>query len=126
MTGWERLFGALAAGFGLVAVALGAFGAHALQERLEPRALEVFETGVRYQMFHAVALLAVALLVARHGGQLLVASGWSFTAGIVIFSGSLYLLAMTGVGRWGAVTPVGGVAFLAGWLLLAVFFVRGS
>ena len=66
MTGWERLFGALGAGFGLLAVALGAFGAHALQERLEPRALEVFETGVRYQMFHAVALLAVALLVARH------------------------------------------------------------
>lgn len=126
MTGWERLFGALGAGFGLLAVALGAFGAHALQERLEPRALEVFETGVRYQMFHAVALLAVALLVARHGGSLVVASGWSFTAGIVIFSGSLYLLAMTGVGRWGAVTPVGGAAFLAGWLLLAIFFVRGS
>lgn len=107
--------GALLAG---VAVALGAFGAHALRARLEPRDLEIFETAVRYQMYHALALLAVAWLISRQAPGA-GAAGWSFVVGVALFSGSLYLMVATGH-RWlGAVTPLGGVAFLAGWLLLA-------
>lgn len=101
-----------------LAVALGAFGAHALRQRLSTEMLSIFETGVRYQFYHALALLAVAWLSERHPGNLVQASGWAFTLGIVIFSGSLYLLSATGV-RWlGAITPIGGLAFLAGWALL--------
>ena len=109
---------------GALSVALGAFGAHALRARLDPRALEIFETAVRYQSTHAVALLAVALLLARRPTALLAASGWAFTAGILIFSGSLYLLSLTGVGRWGAVAPIGGTALILGWVLLALGGVR--
>lgn len=111
------LIGALA---GFLAVALGAFGAHALRERLSPEMLAVFETGVRYQMYHALAILFVALLMPRMGGWLVVSAGWLFTAGIVLFSGSLYALALTGVTTLGAITPIGGLAFLAGWACLAV------
>lgn len=104
---------------GGLAVALGAFGAHALRSHLEPRDLEIFETGVRYQMYHALALLAAAWLldkgITQAGG-----AAWGFTIGTVIFSGSLYLMVFTGQ-RWlGAVTPIGGVAFLAGWAMLAI------
>lgn len=107
--------GALLAG---VAVALGAFGAHALRARLEPRDLEIFETAVRYQMYHGLALLAVAWLISRQAPGA-GAAAWSFVVGVALFSGSLYLMVATGQ-RWlGAVTPLGGVAFLAGWLLLA-------
>ncbi len=105
---------------GALSVALGAFGAHALRASLDPRALEIFETAVRYQSTHAVVLLAVALLLARRPTALLAASGWAFTAGILIFSGSLYLLSLTGVGRWGAVAPIGGSALILGWVLLAL------
>ena len=105
---------------GLTGVALGAFGAHALRARLPADMLAVFETGVRYQMYHAAAILAVALALARSGGWLMAAAGWCFTAGIVLFSGSLYLLAVTGAGALGAVTPLGGVAFLLGWACLAL------
>ena len=96
---------------------LGAFGAHGLKGRLSPDMLAVFETGVRYQMYHALALLALAALAPRFdvGGL----TGWLFVGGIVLFSGSLYLLAFTGVRVLGAVTPLGGVCFLAGWALLA-------
>ena len=111
------LFGAV---FGFLGVAFGAFGAHALRARLSPDMLAVFETGVRYQMYHALALLLVAAIIPRLGGWLVVAAGWLFTAGIVLFSGSLYLLALTGVTVLGAVTPVGGLAFLAGWACLAI------
>ncbi len=105
---------------GFLAVALGAFGAHALRQRLSPEMLSVFETGVRYQFYHALALFAVAWLGERHPGSLVQASGWAFTLGIVIFSGSLYLLSATGT-RWlGAITPIGGLAFLLGWVLLFV------
>ena len=104
----------------MIAVAAGAFGAHALRERLSPNLLVVFETGARYQMYHALALLAVAWAVDRWGGALIAWGGWLFVAGTVVFSGSLYLLALTGQRMFGAVTPVGGVAFLAGWLALAV------
>lgn len=120
----ERTLAALGAAFAFLGVALGAFAAHALQERLTPRGLEVFETGVRYQMFHALALLALALVVARWPGGLATWAGWAFTAGILLFSGSLYLLAVTGLRAWGAVTPVGGVAFLVGWALLLAHFLR--
>lgn len=102
----------LGAGLMFLAVGLGAFGAHALKSRLEPDMLAVFETGVRYQVYHALALL---LLAALHGPS---RAGWCFTAGIAFFSGSLYLLALTGVRKWGAVTPIGGLFFLAGWLIV--------
>jgi uncharacterized membrane protein YgdD (TMEM256/DUF423 family) len=111
------LIGALA---GFLAVAFGAFGAHALRSRLSPDMLAVFETGVRYQMYHALALLLVAVAAARFGGWMVSAAGWLFTAGILLFSGSLYALALTGVTTLGAITPIGGLAFLVGWALLAI------
>jgi uncharacterized membrane protein YgdD (TMEM256/DUF423 family) len=114
-----RLFWILGCTFALLAVAAGAFGAHALRERLPETMLAIFETGVRYQMYHALGLLAAALLVARVPSGAGAAAGWLFTVGIVIFSGSLYILVLSGVRTWGAVTPIGGVAFIAGWVLLA-------
>jgi len=111
------LAGAIA---GLIGVAFGAFGAHGLRGRLTPEMLAVFETGVRYQMYHALALLLTAALLPRMPGKAMIAAGWLFTGGIVLFSGSLYLLAVTGVTVLGAITPLGGVAFLAGWLALIV------
>jgi uncharacterized membrane protein YgdD (TMEM256/DUF423 family) len=116
----ERLFFRLGALFALAAVAAGAFGAHALRDRLTPERLAVFETGARYQMYHALGLIAVAWALTRWPGQLPVWAGWLFVAGTVLFSGSLYLLALTGIRWWGAVTPLGGVAFLSGWLCLAI------
>ncbi len=111
------MLGAASAALG---VAAGAFGAHALRARVEPRMLEVFETGARYQMYHALALVAVALLLARTPGvRLVTASGWLFVAGTVLFSGSLYAMALTGVSALGAITPVGGGCFIAGWVCLA-------
>jgi uncharacterized membrane protein YgdD (TMEM256/DUF423 family) len=116
----DRLFATLGSLSAFVAVAAGAFGAHALRSRLQPDLLAVFETGARYQMYHALALLAVAWAVSRWPGPWPARAGWLFVAGTVLFSGSLYALALSGV-RWlGAVTPLGGVAFLAGWLCLAL------
>jgi uncharacterized membrane protein YgdD (TMEM256/DUF423 family) len=109
------LVGAVA---GFLAVAFGAFGAHALRARLSPEMLAAFETGVRYQMYHALAIIAVGLMMARSGGWLFSTAGWLFTAGIVLFSGSLYVLAVTGVTTFGAITPIGGLLFLAGWACL--------
>lgn len=120
MTRLFVLLGALSAG---IAVAAGAFGAHALRARLEPRLLEVFETGARYQMYHALALVAVAWVISRlPAGAAGPAhwSGWLFVAGTLVFSGSLYAMALTGVRALGAITPIGGVCFIAGWLALAV------
>jgi len=116
----DRVFGFAGALSALVAVAAGAFGAHALRARLSPDLLAVFETGARYQMYHALALLAVAwLAAARPGANSVVWAGGLFLLGTVVFSGSLYTLALTGQ-RWlGAITPLGGVAFLAGWACLA-------
>lgn len=110
------LIGSLA---GALGVGLGAFGAHGLRGRLSPEMLAVFETGVRYEMYHALALLLVAALMSRMDGWLIHAAGWSFTIGIVLFSGSLYLLALTDVRILGAITPLGGVAFILGWAFLA-------
>ena len=117
----DRLFFGLGALSGAMAVALGAFGAHGLKTRLAAALLATFETGVRYQMYHALALLAVAWAVTRwSGSNLPAAAGWLFVAGTVLFSFSLYLLALTGQ-RWlGAITPLGGVAFVAGWVCLAL------
>jgi uncharacterized membrane protein YgdD (TMEM256/DUF423 family) len=111
-----------AAIFGFLGVAFGAFGAHGLRERLSPEMMAVFEIGVRYQMYHVFALLAVAAAIAHFGrARLLLISGWSFIAGVLIFSGSLYALALTGTGMFGAITPIGGVGLLLGWACLAFF-----
>jgi uncharacterized membrane protein YgdD (TMEM256/DUF423 family) len=104
---------------GFLGVALGAFGAHALKDRLAPDMLAVFDTGVRYQMYHVFALLAAAWGWARWPSRAFTAAGWLFVAGMVVFCGSLYALAFTGVRALGAITPLGGLAFLAGWLCLA-------
>jgi uncharacterized membrane protein YgdD (TMEM256/DUF423 family) len=116
------VFGAVLAA---AAVAAGAFGAHALAARLTPDRLATWEIAARYHMYHALALVLVGVLGERMQGPLLAASGWLFLAGIVIFGGTVYALAL-GAPRWlGAVTPVGGVAFIAGWLLLAWAVWRG-
>ena len=121
----DRTFAALGALSAGLAVAAGAFGAHALKGHLSPEDLAVFETGARYQMYHALALLAVAWAASRWPVPSVSAAGWLFVAGTVLFSGSLYALALSGI-RWlGAVTPLGGVAFLAGWACLAVGAWRG-
>ncbi|MEX2582910.1 MAG: DUF423 domain-containing protein [Gemmatimonadota bacterium] len=115
-----RTFWILGALLAFLAVAAGAFGAHALRERVAADLLPVFETGARYHMYHALALFAVAWASNQWPSALTSAAGWLFVLGIVIFSGSLYVLALTGI-RWlGAITPLGGVAFLAGWLCLAL------
>ena len=121
----------LGATFGLVGVALGAFGSHALRAKLSEERMATFETGVRYQMWHALALFAIVLvdgwrptsgpafyLAERGTGWPTLAAGWLFVAGIVLFSGSLYALALTGRRAWGAVTPSGGVCLLLGWALM--------
>jgi uncharacterized membrane protein YgdD (TMEM256/DUF423 family) len=117
MTRWFFLAGSVG---GFLGVAAGAFGAHALREILEPRMLEVFETAVRYQMLHSLALLAAGWVSSKAPGRFAVWSGGFFVGGIVLFSGSLYLLTLAGQ-RWaGAVTPLGGAALLAGWACLAL------
>ena len=116
----DRTFLALGALFAALAVAAGAFGAHGLRARLSPDMLAVFETGARYQMYHALGLIAVAWAAARWPQTSFALAGWCMVAGIVVFSGSLYLLSLTGQ-RWlGAITPLGGLAFMAGWVALAL------
>ena len=105
---------------GAMGVAFGAFGAHGLRSRVAPDLLAVFETGVRYHLIHALALVGVGFAAMRWSGPWLSAAGWLFLAGVIVFSGSLYVLVLTGA-RWlGAVTPLGGVSFILGWLALAV------
>lgn len=118
----ERTFVRLGALSAAIAVAAGAFGAHALRDRLAPDLLQVFETGARYQMYHALGLLAVAWAVGRAEGAGPRRAGWLFVLGTLLFSGSLYLLALTGVRALGAITPLGGIAWIAGWTLLALTF----
>lgn len=121
----DRLFLALGAISAFISVAAGAFGAHGLRSRLSPELLAVFETGARYEMYHALALCVVAWACTRWPGALVTASGVLFVVGTVLFSGSLYLLTLSGV-RWlGAITPIGGAAFLAGWACLAWAAWRG-
>jgi uncharacterized membrane protein YgdD (TMEM256/DUF423 family) len=135
-----RTFAVLGATSAALAVAAGAFGAHALRARLEPRMLDAFETGARYQMYHALALFAVAWLITRSvatghalgtidgatgaGMPFAVAAGWLFVAGTVLFSGSLYAIALSGVRGLGAITPLGGMCFIAGWISLAIAAAR--
>jgi uncharacterized membrane protein YgdD (TMEM256/DUF423 family) len=115
----DRIVFAVGSLLAALGVMLGAFGAHALKTRIPVDLLEVFETGVRYQMYHALGLMALAWAIYRWPGRRLGVAAWLLAAGTVIFSGTLVLLALTGA-RWlGAVTPVGGVLLIAGWLLAA-------
>jgi uncharacterized membrane protein YgdD (TMEM256/DUF423 family) len=115
----ERAFFVIGALAGLLAVGSGAFGAHALRGQLSPDRLEIYETAVRYHFYHALALLMAGYAAARWPGAAASAAGWLFLVGLLLFSGSLYALSLTGV-RWlGAITPFGGVAFIVGWLALA-------
>ena len=118
----DRTFLLIGSVLGFFGVVFGAFGAHALRSRLSVEMLAVFETAVRYQMYHTFAVLIVAAAIGRIGdASLLVMAGWFFFAGILLFSGSLYALALTNVGMLGALTPVGGLLFLIGWACLALF-----
>jgi uncharacterized membrane protein YgdD (TMEM256/DUF423 family) len=120
----DRFF-AMGAISAALAVLLGSFGAHALKVRLAPEQLATFETGVRYHLVHALGLLAAAWAIGRYGSGAALWGGWLLLAGTVLFSGSLYLLALSGV-RWlGLITPFGGVAFVVGWALLAMAALRG-
>jgi uncharacterized membrane protein YgdD (TMEM256/DUF423 family) len=121
-----KAFWTLGCIFAFLGVAGGAFGAHALRELLPQSLLAIFETGVRYQMYHSLALLLAAGALDRGSGRAARLAGWMFIAGILLFSGSLYLLATTGVLWLGAVTPLGGLAFLIGWCALAVAGWTGS
>ncbi|VVP09609.1 hypothetical protein PS903_03203 [Pseudomonas fluorescens] len=115
-----RGFLMLAAFFGFTGVALGAFAAHGLKSRLTAEYLAIFHTGVTYQLVHTLALLGVALLATQMPGRLITWAGASFTIGILLFSGSLYLLTMTGISKLGIITPFGGLAFLVGWFCLGL------
>lgn len=115
----DRFFFITGAVSAFLGVALGAFAAHGLKSRLAPDLFNIFEVGVRYHLYHALALFAVSWASSRWPGNAISTAGWLFLGGTIIFSGSLYLLSLTGV-RWlGAITPIGGAAFLLGWLLLA-------
>ncbi|MBC7825793.1 MAG: DUF423 domain-containing protein [Candidatus Parcubacteria bacterium] len=117
-----RVFLTIAALLGGSAVGFGAFGAHALKERLSERSLEIFETAARYQMYHALALLLVGVLMSRSQVEetFLTASGWAFIVGVVLFCGSLYALSFSGINWLGAVAPLGGLALMVGWAAIAV------
>lgn len=111
------LFSAAVAGF--FAVAIGAFGAHAIRDHLDAYRMGVYQTGVQYHFWHALALALTGLVYASRPSRALRVAAWAFGGGLVVFCGSLYLLALTGTKAWGAVTPLGGIAFLVGWLALA-------
>ncbi|NHM30147.1 DUF423 domain-containing protein [Neobacillus terrae] len=120
-----KLFIIIGAINAFLAVALGAFGAHGLADKLEPKYLDIWKTGVTYQMFHATGLMIVAILLGRIPSSALFSwSGWLMLIGIILFSGSLYALSLTKVGILGAITPLGGVAFLAAWILMIVGAVK--
>ena len=116
---WLGTTGAI---LGAIGVAMGAFGAHMLKERVEPRMLDIWSTATQYQLWHALAIVAVAMLIARDGGDTTAArvAGGAFTLGILVFSGSLFLLVLTGKTWLGAITPIGGTALIVGWIALAV------
>jgi len=117
------LFGCAVSGSG---VALGAFGAHGLRKSLSPEMMSVYQTGVLYQLVHGVALLAVGLAVRHYGGSLLTSAGWALLIGTILFSGSLYVLSMTSIRYVGLLTPLGGLAFIAGWALFFVGILRSQ
>ena len=108
-----------------LAVALGAFGAHGLKDRLDPYYLDIWKTGVQYQMFHATGLLVIGILLGKvAASSYFTWSGWLMLVGIIFFSGSLYILSLTKIGILGAITPIGGVCFLAGWVLMIIGTVK--
>ena len=118
----DRTFLLVGSVFGFLGVALGAFAAHGLKNRLSVDMLAIFETGVRYHMYHTFAVLLIALAIGHYGNsRLLVLAGWLLVGGILVFSGSLYALAVSGVTTLCAITPIGGLLFLAGWVCLAAF-----
>lgn len=120
-----KLFVSLGSINALIAVALGAFGAHGLENRLSTEMLSIFETGVKYHFYHALGLLAVGMIATQlPESGLLKWSGWLMFAGIIIFSGSLYILSVSGIKWLGAITPIGGTAFIVAWLLLAIAVLR--
>lgn len=119
----KNLFFVLGSAFSLLSVLFGAFGAHTLKEKLSEEMLDFYEIAVRYQMYHGIGLIVVAWALSQWQNSLTTAAGWCFIAGILIFSGSLYTLSLTGIGWLGMVTPIGGLAFIAGWgcLIIAAF-----
>ena len=117
----NRVFFSLGALFALLSVAAGAFGAHLLRNQLDVQSLEIFQTAARYQMYHALALLVLGWITMTNKNQLLSWAGWCFTAGILIFSGSLYGLSLSGVKILGAITPLGGLSLMAGWGILLTY-----
>jgi uncharacterized membrane protein YgdD (TMEM256/DUF423 family) len=120
-----KLFIILGAINAFLAVALGAFGAHGLEGKVEPKYLEIWKTAVQYQMFHAIGLMIVGFLLGQFpGSSVLNWSGWLMLIGIILFSGSLFVLAVTAISKLGAITPLGGLAFLAAWVLLIVATVK--
>lgn len=122
----ERLWMTLASLLSMLAVMSGAFAAHGLEDRLSADDLDTWQTAARYHMYHALALVAVAWAAQRWGGGAVTLAGWLFVAGIVLFSGSLYALALTGIRVLGAITPLGGLCFILGWALLAVAAIRAG
>jgi uncharacterized membrane protein YgdD (TMEM256/DUF423 family) len=115
-----RTFSIIAAAFGMLGIAFGAFGSHALKSAISAEMLSVFETSIRYQMYHCFALFVVAWSLQLKRSRKFQYAGWSFVAGIVLFSGSLYILALTGIRVFGIITPFGGLSLLMGWLMLAL------
>ena len=122
----SRIFFSIGSFSAFIAVVAGAFGSHALRSRLDPELLRVFEIGVRYQMYHALALMGVSFACTKWPGNLMNAGGWLFVAGTLLFSGSLYQLSLTGTKWIGIVTPIGGVLLMLGWLCLAIGALRSS
>ncbi|WP_017731808.1 DUF423 domain-containing protein [Nafulsella turpanensis] len=117
----QKIFLLWSAALGALGVMIGAFGAHALSAMLEQTGrTATFETAVKYQMYHTLALLATALLLGRAESRWFEYAGWAYIAGIIIFSGSLYILCLSNVGKWGAVTPIGGLALIAAWVCLFI------
>ncbi len=119
-----KLFLAIGSISGALAVMVGAFGAHGLKDKLSEEMLTVYQTGVQYQFYHTFALLAIGLVALHFESRLLSAASWAMVAGIVIFSGSLYALSLSGVRILGAITPIGGLFFIAGWVLLALAVIK--
>ena len=120
-----KLFLSIGSISGALAVMIGAFGAHGLKNKLSEKMLANYMTGVEYHFYHTIALLIVGVVALHYPSRPLAAGGWAFTIGILIFSGSLYIMAMTGITKLGAVTPIGGMAFIIGWVLLAIAVIKG-
>lgn len=122
-----KIFIVIGAALSFLSVAFGAFGAHVLKDRISAHYLDIFHTGVEYQMMHGLGLILVGILAISvlHGSPLLNWSGWLMFIGVLLFSGSLYVLSLTGIDVLGAITPFGGVAFLISWLLVVIAFIKG-